>query len=363
MNDRERFVNCLTGGKVDRPPYWLFWGPWHTTWERWQREGMTFTDFGQLRAHFGAEQPPAAVPVNCGPCPGFEPVVYEETDNEVVSSGIWGMKVRNLKHSVSMCEFLEHPVRDRGSWEKYKAERFDPDHPDRLKGDWLKVSGEWMEKGWPVQLGYFPDVTLFGGVRWLMGDEECLLAYYTAPDLVADIMNHLTDLYLHVFQRVVDAGVRVDVIHIWEDMSGRQGPLISPAHFRQFMTPKYARIKAFARRHNIPLMSMDSDGNPDLIVPPMTEGGINYLWPMEAAAGADVNVFRKKYPALGLMGGFDKRAAAAGPQAIDAEMDRIRPAVRAGRYIPDFDHLIPEDVSWENFQYYARRLKELVGKR
>jgi len=363
MTDRDRFVRCCLGEKVDRPPYWLFWGPWHTTWQRWQREGMPFKDWGELSRHFGCEAPPAAIPVNCGPCPRIERQVLEETDEHVISTDSWGIKRRDIKSNVSMCEFLEFPVKGREDWERFKAERLDPDHPDRLAGNWANQAREWMEKGIPIQLGYFPDVTLFGGIRWMLGDEECLLAFYTMPDVVHDMMNRLTDIYLKVFEKVMDAGIRVDVIHIWEDMSGCQGPLISPAHFREFMTPNYARLRAFGRAHGIPLMSVDTDGNPDLIVPPMMEGGVNYLWPMEVAAHADVNVFRRKYPDLALMGGFDKRAAAAGPAAIDAEMDRLRPVVRAGRYIPQFDHLIPDDVSWDNFCHFAEALRKLVGKK
>lgn len=40
MTDRERFLACLLGRPVDRPPYWIFWGPWGHTRERWRREGM-----------------------------------------------------------------------------------------------------------------------------------------------------------------------------------------------------------------------------------------------------------------------------------------------------------------------------------
>jgi uroporphyrinogen decarboxylase len=83
---------------------------------------------------------------------------------------------------------------------------------------------------------------------------------------------------------------------------------------------------------------------------------------MEVAAGCDVNRLRRKYPALGMMGGIDKRALALGRVAIDRELDRIAPAVEKGRYIPDLDHLIPNDVSWDNYCYYAERLKSLVGK-
>ena len=57
MTERERFLACLLGKPVDRPPYWLFWGPWGHTWTRWEREGKPkeFRDYGAVRRHFGAE--------------------------------------------------------------------------------------------------------------------------------------------------------------------------------------------------------------------------------------------------------------------------------------------------------------------
>ena len=63
-----------------------------------------------------------------------------------------------------------------------------------------------------------------------------------------------------------------------------------------------------------------------------------------------------------MMGGIDKRALAQGPAAIDRELARIAPAIEKSRYIPDLDHLIPDDVPWKNYCYYAKALKQLVGK-
>jgi len=145
-------------------------------------------------------------------------------------------------------------------------------------------------------------------------------------------------------------------------MCSRNGPLISPAHWDEFIGPNYRRIKAFAARHHIPVISVDTDGNPDLIAGRMLRDGVNLLFPMEVAAGCDVNDWQGRYPALGMLGGVDKRALAAGPAAIDRELARIRPAVERGRYIPALDHLVPDDVSWENYCHYARALKQLIGK-
>ena len=299
--------------------------------------------------------------MNCGPCPRIEQTVLEEGDDFFVHVDSWGIVRRDFKHSESMSQFIEFPIKSRADWQRFKKERLDPDLPERLEGNWRELCAAWREDGVPIQLGYYPDVGVFGTVRWLLGDEEGLIAFYTMPDLVHEIMDHMTGLYLTVFEKVARE-VRVDVIHIWEDMCSRNGPLISPQHWDEFIGPNYRRIKAFAAQHDIPVLSVDTDGKPDLIASPMMRDGVNLLFPMEVAAGCDVNVWRARYPALGMMGGIDKRALAAGPKAIDRELARVAPALEAGRYIPALDHLVPDNVSWENYVYYAQSLKRLVGK-
>ena len=80
------------------------------------------------------------------------------------------------------------------------------------------------------------------------------------------------------------------------------------------------------------------------------------------AAGCDINALQGEYPTLGMMGGIDKRALAIGPKEIDAELERIRPAMEIGGYVPALDHGVPDDVSWDNYRYYAEKLKIMIGK-
>lgn len=72
------------------------------------------------------------------------------------------------------------------------------------------------------------------------------------------------------------------------------------------------------------------------------------------------NDYRARFPELALMGGIDKRLLAMDAAAIDAELDRVWPAVQKGRYIPDLDHLIPDNVPWTNYQHYCHELKRRV---
>ena len=76
------------------------------------------------------------------------------------------------------------------------------------------------------------------------------------------------------------------------------------------MMPNYKKIKAFADAHNIPVFSLDTDGDCSELVPLFMECGINLIFPFEVAAGCDILEYRKKYPKLCIMGGIDKQEIA-----------------------------------------------------
>ena len=74
----------------------------------------------------------------------------------------------------------------------------------------------------------------------------------------------------------------------------------------------------------------------------------------------DVVEVRKTYGHdLRIWGGIDKRAIAAGPSAIDAELERVTPLMEKGGYIPAPDHSLPPNVSFYNYCYYMKKLKTL----
>ena len=266
-----------------------------------------------------------------------------------------GGRRRDRRDGGSMPEFLDYPVKTADDWERLKAERLRIDDPARLPQDWDAFRALLRESGAAVQVGSYP-YGAFGTPRDLLGVEELLVSFYTQPELLHDMMDHLTSLWLGVWERVA-AEVQIDHIHIWEDMSGKQGSLISPAMVEAFMMPCYDRIADFARAHGVRIVSVDTDGDCSELVPVMMAHGINMFLPFEVQAGNDILAYRRLYPELGMMGGLDKRALATSKAAVDVEVERAREMVRHGRYIPGFDHLIPPDVPWELYAYAAEQLK------
>lgn len=357
----ERLVRCYLGQDVDHVPFGvgIGWHPWAETLERWRSEtGKADLDYA---AEAGLEQGFAIPALDCGIRPGFEPEVLDETETTITWRDARGVTQRGRKDGGSIPEFLDYPVKTPSDWHRLKEERLRCDEPGRVAQDWQKFREHIARTGEAVQVGSFP-WGVFGSVRDLMGVEEMLVAFYTEPAMIRDMMEHLTTLWLHLWEQVA-CEVRIDHIHLWEDMAGRQGSLISPAMIEEFMMPCYDRVADFAARHGVRVVSVDSDGQCSELVEVMTRHGVNMMLPFEVQAGNDILEYREAYPELGITGGLDKRALATGRDAIDREIERCARMLERGRYVPGFDHLIPPDVPWENYIYAARRIKSLCYAR
>ena len=351
----ERVVRCYVGEDIDRVPFGVGvgWAPWGETMERWRSEsGNPDLNPAQL---LGFDKSFAIPAMESGILPHFETRIIEESDEFITWCDNRGITQRGRKDGGSMPEFLDYPVKTPDDWQRLKEERLRIDEPSRIVQDWDQFRTQVRETGEAVQVGHFP-WGVFGTVRDLMGVEEMLVAFYTEPEMIHDMMNHLTSLWISLWE-VAAREVQIDHIHIWEDMSGRQGSLISPAMIEEFMMPCYDRIVDFGRSVGVRVISVDTDGDCSELVPLMMKHGINMFFPFEVQAGNDILKYRELYPTLGINGGLDKRALAQDKAAIDAEVQKARQMMGYGRYVPAFDHLIPPDVSWENFQYAAEEIR------
>jgi uroporphyrinogen decarboxylase len=353
----ERIIRCFTGDPVDRVPFGvgIGWAPWGDAMDNWRRDsGKPDLD---LKAHFGFDSDFAFPAMSYGIFPAFERKVLEENDRFIIWQDERGITKRDRRDGASMPEFLSYPVQTPDDWERLKAERLRIDEPGRINIDWDEFRAYVKETGTAVQLGGFP-FGVFGTPRDLLGDEELLVSFYTEPEMVRDMMNHMTDLWISLCERVAEE-VQIDHIHIWEDMSGRQGSLISMDMVRDFMMPCYDRIADFAESAGVRVLSVDTDGDCSELVPVMMEHGVNMFLPFEVQAGNDILQFRRQYPDLGIWGGLDKRALADSKAAVDEEIDRAEAMLKLGRYVPGFDHLVPPDAKWELYEYAAERIKTL----
>jgi len=358
MNSRTRIINTVLMKEIDRQPLTFYFGPWPETIERWEKEGLqkgsqwdTGLNFDSGIRHVG---------VNLGFYPAFEKKIIEEKKNTWLIRNEYGILEEIRKGGSTIPKIIESPVKDRESWEKLKAERLNPESPERFPPNWNELVKKYNDGDEIIQLGWYP-YGLFGTLRDFMGVEELLVSFYDDPDLIHDMMDYLTDFWLTIYKKVCST-VWVNAIHMWEDMSGKNGSLISPQMVREFMMPNYKKMSAFAREHNIHIFSLDTDGDCSQLIPLFLESGINLMLPFEVAAGCDINVYKKLYPELCIMGGIDKREIAKGPEAIDRELDRIDSMFNGPGYWPALDHLFHPEISYSDFKYFVSAVRKRIEK-
>jgi uroporphyrinogen decarboxylase len=130
--------------------------------------------------------------------------------------------------------------------------------------------------------------------------------------------------------------------------------------FEEFLLPYYKKLTGFFLDNGIEVILVDTDGDCRPLIPLFIEGGTTGLYPMQVTGGMDVVTIGQQYPDLQLIGGLDKVAISRGPEAIDRELEtKVPPLLRRGGYIPMADHLVPPDVSWDDFVYYRRKLASM----
>ncbi|GAG37241.1 unnamed protein product, partial [marine sediment metagenome] len=235
--------------------------------------------------------------------------------------GLDGIKTRQLKDGSSMPLWLEFPVKERKDWEQIKEERFNLESiGNRYIGDMDSFIKKAKNRTFPLGILTAP-VGFFGALRFLIGAERLFILYYDDPSLIKDILNHLCELWLLMAEELTSK-IDFDLAYFWEDMCGKQGSLISPAMFSEFMTPYYKRLIDFLKTKGIKHFIVDTDGYVEGLIPLFLEVGINAMYPFEQQANNNLIKIRKTYPNLGILGGFDKNTIYKGKEYIDKELEK-----------------------------------------
>ncbi len=339
--------------------------------ERWAEEGMP-QDVPR-RELFDFDPPGSHHMGQLGWCeaglePRFEEKVLEDRgDGTELVRDFAGRSVLCFKgrRNGFMPEYVDHPVKDMKTWEENIKWRMNPDTPER----YANLPERMAKARAAAEEGLMIGQSLVGGymyLRSLMGPVETLYMFCDNPELIHDCMRTWFELADAVIARHQEH-VTLDEVFLAEDICFNSGPLISPDMMREFLFPYYQQLITNIRRRQIDqdrhlYIQIDTDGWPDPVIPVYQEIGMDVMSPFEVASGCDVVELGRKYEDLVMFGGIDKRILAQSTDAIDHELERILPAMRArGGYIPTCDHGVPAEVPYANYLHYRKRCVELGG--
>jgi hypothetical protein len=366
MTSRERSLAFLRGNPVDRLPV-VHFGFWEDTLLKWAEEGhlthaeaTAYADGNeidvQLCARLGFD--------HCWTCAGgannyLDPLFEELTVKELPDGSrhvlnTEGVIELDVPGTTSIRSEIKHTLVDRASWEEHYKWRLQWDSRRSAALD------RWNPPTQDRPIGLFCG-SLIGRIRNMLGVEG--LAYMGAddPELLDEIIDTVGSLCLRGVEEALQRVDQFDFAHFWEDICYNHGPLVNPQFFAQKIVPWYSKITSVLNDNGIDLISVDCDGCIDTLIPHWLDAGINIMFPIEVGTwNASIAPWRKQYgKSLKGIGGMRKDLFAADKAAIDGEIERLRPLIDLGGYMPCPDHRIPPEAKWELVQYYTGKLAEI----
>ena len=372
MNHRERVKAILHYESYDKMPVVAF-GYWGETLAKWADEGYISKELAEgYVAHGDNGREDHAVmdmlgfDFNWNSCiggrnwmmPGFESKVLrvEENGAKIMQDGN-GLLVRVMPGVVSIPSEIGTMMTGREAWDElYKPKFVYSD--DRVNMEAMAKVRE-QDKTRDIPLGLHCG-SLYGNIRNMLGVEE--LSYLAVDDeeLYAEIIDTVGNLAYSVVKRMLDTGIEFDYAHFWEDICFNNGPLVHPDVFRELLGPHYRKITKLTGEHGIDIVSVDCDGKIDLLLPVWLENGVNTMFPIEVGTwNASIAPWRAKYGReLRGVGGMNKTVFSRDKAAVDAEIERLKPLIDLGGYIPCPDHRIAPDAKFELVQYYCEQFRK-----
>ena len=143
---------------------------------------------------------------------------------------------------------------------------------------------------------FAPSQNLRGGLAPLMMD------YILQPDLVKKLAEIGVEYHVELYRKLIDQGV--EIVVLGDDYAGKDGPFMSPAHFKEFILPGLTEVVqavkdcgAYCIKH--------TDGNIWPILDMLISTGIDMLGPLEPAYMALDEVRRHSGMKTGVMGNID----------------------------------------------------------
>ena len=373
MTNRERAMNILHGKDFDRFPA-VHFGYWGELLEEWSEQGYIPKELAKGYRD-GNEEDRAidrligwdfnwyhTVSPKNGLLPRFESKILE----------IFPDGTQRLQNSHGLIERIKPGVASIPSEDDYllkNREAFETLYkpkmqfsPKRVDLEYFKSFNETRPMDVPVGLhlgsvlGEIRNMTSVLGMSYLLYDED--------EELFADIVDTYADMQYECTKAILETGAKFDFAHYWEDICFKNGPLLSPDMFHELCAKHYKKRNDLCHAYGIDIISLDCDGVTEKLLPTWFETGVNTMFPIEIGVWGDQFAPARAKYGKGMLGVgvMDKTVLRQDNAAVDAEIERLKPIIALGGFLPCPDHRLMPGTKFELVQYYAEEIKNFVFK-
>ncbi len=247
---------------------------------------------------------------------------------------------------------VESPIKTREDFDRYVPP--DPHAPGRFDRIEQAVDRFKGDKAIGVHLN-----DILSLPRYLMGMEDMLLAFALDPELVRAVVGLSADINLEMATEVA----KLDVDFVWtgDDYAGNNGPLMSPAQFRELLYPDLCRVIGGFKDLGLPVIK-HTDGNLWSIIDMIIDSGIDCLDPIDPLAGMDLGEVKARYgDRVALKGNVDCAqllSFGTTDEVVVATKEALRKGAPGGGFILSSSNSIHSAVKPENYLALMRTLEE-----
>jgi uroporphyrinogen decarboxylase len=191
-------------------------------------------------------------------------------------------------------------------------------------------------------------------VAWqLRGMDKFLLDMAIDPQIPTAIMKRLTETYLEITARFLEAaGDRIDMVYFYDDVATQESLLISGAMWQEQIQPHHQKLVDLCKKHDLKVM-YHCDGAIYPLLPNLIEMGIDVLNPVQAdAKNMEPQRLKSEFgDKLAFHGGIDiiDTLPKGTPSQVQEEVkSRISTLGKGGGYIMASSHHIQGDTPLDN---------------
>jgi len=284
-----------------------------------------------------------------------EPEVVDQSDEWVLLRDGNDAVLRWWKHKMGTPEHVSFGIDTPEKWARVKpllaASR------DRIR--WHEFWPRYKRAKERDKFICFAGVEIIESVKDVLGHERMLKAMLKQPDWLRDVFATYTQFEIDMLALCEAEGMVCDGAFIYGDIAYKNGPFMSPRHYREFVYPCHRRLFDEFHRRKMPVI-LHSDGDIRLLLPHFIDAGVDMINPMESRAGMDVRELAPQFgDRLGFCGNIDVTVLATNDRArILAELhSKMAAAMQCRGYMYHSDHSIPPGVTLETYRWLLEEVR------
>lgn len=269
--------------------------------------------------------------------------VREEPDGQYIDE--WGVRYKPSAEMIS--HPIEGPIKNKDDLAEWEPP--DPEAPSRMGRLEELVARYKGEK----TICFLHRVDFMWSV-YLMGMDGLLTAFALDPELAHGVLEKVARVSIAVAVRAAKMGA--DIVVFADDYAASAGPMMSPAHFDEFLLERYQRAVRAVRNEGAMVLK-HCDGNVIPIIDRLLSAPIDMFNPVEPVPGVPemtLDYFKRAFGSrVTLVGNIDcaELLTFRNPEDVEkAVKDTVRVAGPGGRYIVSSSNSIHSSVKPENLK-------------